>query len=254
MATTTSKSTTCKKCNAAITRGANCVGCEGLCKDFFHASCVKLSRDDLMQYQSISNVWWICIECREAIVKLRNNRTQITKQDEQVDHPDTIHLTRIDNEIVQLKEQIQLIHRSLSTPSTSCVDTSVESSNRNQTLTESSSLLCSSGNHSDASTNVGCRSSTVVQRSPNDRFWLFFTKIKNSVTEQQILKLIHDSLGTDDAVIKKLVPVWKDTFSMPYISFKVGINVRFKDTALLSSTWPTGLRFREFHDTIWEPL
>lgn len=97
-------------------------------------------------------------------------------------------------------------------------------------------------------------SAAVEQRAPNDRFWLFFTRVKNYVTERQILEFVTDSLGTDDAFVKKLVPAWKDTLSMPYVSFKVGVDVRLKETALLPSTWPAGLRFREFREDVWEPL
>lgn len=167
--------------------------------------------------------------------------------------PKATDITRIDGEIAKLKNEIASLHHSLMHSTVSRVDVNkTDFSNEHRPLAESS-LLSLPGDQQ--STNNCRRSSAVVEQSNrNDRFWLFFTRVKNCVTEQQILEFVTDRLGTDDAIVRKLVPAWKDTLSMPYISFKIGIHIRLKETALLPSTWPAGLRFREFREDVWEPL
>lgn len=216
--------------------------------------CVKLSREDLIQYRQISNFWWMCDQRIDTIRKMRNHRIDLNNMTVQATTPKPTEIERIDGEIAELKEQIVALHQSLlnGTATATRVETSDEKSKANRPLAESS--LLSLPETSPSTKPVDCLGSIEKERSPNDRFWLFITKVKNCVTEQQILKLVTDSLGTEDVVIKKLVPAWKDTTSLPYISFKVGVNVRLKSLALLSSTWPAGLSFREFRDYVWEPL
>lgn len=245
---------TCKQCAQVITQDSNCIGCEGFCTDVYHASCVKMRYEELVKYRSSRNLWWMCTSCSDMMVKKRNNRHALVKGAE-TKAPEAKEITRIDDEIAALKKQITAIHESLanSTVSSSRIVPSVDPSIRDRSTTTESSL----GVQHD--TQLGtkatdCFSNIVEQRSANDRFWLFLSRIKSCVSEREVFKLVADALGTDDIIVKKLVPAWKDSISMPFISFKVGINAHLKRTALLPSTWPCGLHFREFRNNYWEPL
>lgn len=249
--TTTGKRSSCKCCTEEIASGVDCIGCEGFCNDVFHAACVKLSHEDLVQYHQVSNFWWLCNDCIDRIRKQRQSHRSIPAKelDVKTDASNANEIDRIDGEIAVLKAQISTIHSSLLNATVSRIEPTVA---EDRPVAESSLLLppdCQQGR-----TTADCRSSIIEERSTNDRFWLFFTRVKNRVTEQQISKLVTDSLGTEDVVVRKLVPAWKDPLLLPYVSFKVGINVRLKQIALSSSTWPTGLCYREFRDYVWEPL
>lgn len=87
------------------------------------------------------------------------------------------------------------------------------------------------------------------------KFWLFFTRLRNTVNERQMFRMVSTSIGSENVAVKKLVADWKDVSTLPYISFKVGVDVEFKSVAMLPSTWPVGVCYREFYNTydVWEP-
>lgn len=92
--------------------------------------------------------------------------------------------------------------------------------------------------------------------SNNEKFWMFFSRVKNDVTEDEIRAMVAACLGTTDLIIvQKLVSNWIDLAQLPYISFKVGIDVKFRDRAMLPSTWPSGIYYREFREKCftWRP-
>lgn len=108
----------------------------------------------------------------------------------------------------------------------------------------------------------GSRLDTSADSNESDgnaeRFWIFFTKIKNNVSEKQMLDMVCESLCYSSKitpVVKRLVPYWKDPSTLPYVSFKIGIDPMMKTVALLPSTWPRNICFREFYDhlPVWEP-
>lgn len=251
--TSTSKSLECKKCSIVIATGVAYIGCEGFCKRVFHAACVKLSHEDVIQYRNkASNFWWICTQCMDAI-RYQRDHLKSEELDGNEISPKETDISRIDGEISELKKEIASLRNSIVHSTVSHVEASTtETTNEHRPLAESSLLSMPDDKQSTNST--GRRDGEIEQRNPNDRFWLFFTRVKNCTTEGQILKVVADSLGTNDAIVKILVPPWKDALSMPYVSFKVGVNARLKETALRPCTWPTGLRYREFRDDVWEPL
>lgn len=249
----------CKQCSKSIDRRSNCIGCEGFCRDVFHAACVKMSAEDLLKYRESNNFWWMCNSCSDLMVKKRNDRHMLLKEANcEASAPKHKEITRIDDDIAELKQQIAVIHQSLANSAVvfSRAEPNVDSPSL---ITNNDAAESSPVSLPVPDTQVGTKATTrlsciVEQRCTNDRFWLFLTGIKNCVHERDILELATDALGTDDVFVKKLVPAWKDSLSMPFISFKIGINVRLKGKALLPSTWPSGLRFREFRNNYWEPL
>lgn len=246
---------TCKKCSQVISRESNCIGCEGFCTDIYHASCVNLRYDELVKYRQSRNLWWMCNSCSDRMAKQRNSRHVLLKEiDRKTNAAENSAIICIDDEIAALKKQISFIQQTIVNPTatSSRIGANTESPHVNRSAEKSSlevlpdTLL--------GTKDTDCLNSIVEERSANERFWLFLTRIKNSVNEREVFKLVANALGTDDVLVKKLVPAWKDSFSMPFISFKVGINVRLKRNALLPSTWPRGLHFREFRNNYWEPL
>lgn len=203
-------------------------------------------------------MWWICDACIEQIRAIRNDRllqSQVPSNDiVTFNSPNVIHAEmNYDKEITVLKQQIAAIHETIGNVtitearahSKSSRSTSIGTPVAQSSPVSSSRLLCGTKTIYDMS-------DVVYPRVTDDRFWLFFTRLENNVTERDLSsKIISDSLGsTVSTVVKRLVPAWKDPSTMPYVSFKVGIETRFKELALLPSTWPTGICFREFHNYV----
>lgn len=125
---------------------------------------------------------------------------------------------------------------------------------------KSSPRLCSGSRLVDRSS-VGhlSESRQIVEEN---RFSLFLTNIDSSATEEEINRMVAQSLGVDETQtntikVVKLVPEWKMHHYQQYVSFKISMNVSFKRTALQSETWPAGIMFREFIEQprrIWTPI
>lgn len=247
----------CEHCSTSIECGAECISCEGFCCKSFHTKCVDVTSDELRRYRKKSNMWWICDQCILQIRQIRNDRLS-GKQNmrvESVRPKDVDSVIDYGGEIAELKKQIAVIHETLSdtTITRSGADIhSIRSPGDNSPIAQSSPI--STSKLHCGTRNVNGSKQTENLSSLDGKFWLFFTKIKNNVTECDISKMITDCLGTNEStVVKMLVPVWKDPSTMPYVSFKVGIETRFKGVALLPSTWPIGICFREFYNRVWEP-
>lgn len=247
----TNKVSTCEQCSQVIARGPNCIRCEGFCTGVFHASCVKMSIEDLLKYQQSPNMWWMCDSCSNMMIKQRNNRHALVKgADTEVSATKPNEISRIDDEIAALKKQIIAINQSLSNSAATSPHTgpSQTSTSVNQTIVESSHRRLPETQLGTNTTGCSNTIDIVEQTSANDRFWLFLSRVKNRVVERQISQLVSDALGTTDVIVKKLVPQWKDPCSMLFISFKVSVHVSFKETALFPYTWPSGMHFRKFRD------
>lgn len=245
----------CKQCTTSIERDADGIDCEGFCRNAFHVTCAKLSAEVIASVRTRPNIWWICDKCTPLMREKRNDH--ISKQlytSTSVIPPKGDENMNYASEILALKRQIAEIQETLA--DTSIIKPKAESSSSLAThppLAQSSPLTSSKlqlGTKPVNDSNI-----TVSSGSSAEKFWLFFTKIKNDVTELDMSRMIGDSLSPEASIeVKKLIPVWKNPLTMPYISFKAGIDVRFKEAALLSSTWPAGLCFREFRNCVWEPL
>lgn len=245
--------TICVRCSAPITAEESYTICQGFCSDAYHASCVKLTQDDVASFRRNHCIWWMCVKCGNMMRELRNDDSLISKRSKCTSKPiepklTTVQKKSLSEEIVELKEQITSIHQSIADLSVVRKEVQV-SLEKDAPLAQSSpmsfSRLMHGSNHSNRS------DSSVVQ----DKFWLFFTRIKNTVNEERILKMVANCIGSKDAVVKKLVSKRINVATLPFISFKVGIDTELKDVALNPASWPEGVCFREFHDSykLWEP-
>lgn len=86
---------------------------------------------------------------------------------------------------------------------------------------------------------------------------LFLTNIDPQVTEREVKLMVCQCLNApleDLKSVKKLVP--KGMQNLDYVSYKIELNVKWKHRALEASTWPCGIKFREFirQSTPWKPI
>ncbi|XP_029731753.2 uncharacterized protein LOC115268007 [Aedes albopictus] len=83
----------------------------------------------------------------------------------------------------------------------------------------------------------------------DENFDLLLTNIDGSVSEEDVHLMISRCLGTfenERINVRKLVPRWVDCSALDYVSFKIVLNRKWKSAAMMSSTWPGNIRFREF--------
>lgn len=91
-----------------------------------------------------------------------------------------------------------------------------------------------------------------------DLFWVYLSRFHPSVKEDVVENLVRDGLKTQAPIkVISLVKKGADLSAMNFISFKVGVPVELKDSALDPGSWPEGIVFREFEgqskNTIWLP-
>lgn len=84
---------------------------------------------------------------------------------------------------------------------------------------------------------------------PPEKFWIYLSRIARHVTEDDVSELVKSCLQTQQPVdVRKLVRKDADLNQFAFISFKVGVDLQLKETALDPSVWPKGLFFREFEN------
>lgn len=97
-------------------------------------------------------------------------------------------------------------------------------------------------------------------RVDENRFWLYLSGISPKAPDEKVAEMLKKRLATDELKIDKLVPRGKDINGLTFVSFKVGMHHDLKPKAMSSSTWPVGIRFREFESYsssrtgFWNPL
>lgn len=90
---------------------------------------------------------------------------------------------------------------------------------------------------------------SLVATAEPEQFWLYLSGFHRQVTSEDVSKVVRCCLHTEsEAKVVMLVPKNVDMSRLTFISFKVGLPVDLKDAALLPSTWPQGIRFREFEN------
>lgn len=249
----------CQHCYQPICAEQQMISCDGFCLDLYHTKCLGMTTEDVICCNRNAQIWWMCRSCCTMMNDVRMRETMQTERSKLDYQPDSEPVqpkptaVEIVEEIADVKQQLASIR--------DCMTGLMHS--RENSLDQSPPPIARSSPLSSAKLLQGSRcDATDAEFSANiinrEKFWLFFTRIKNTVSEEQMLEVVSNSLGSESrssTVIKKLVPCWKDVTAMPYVSFKVGIDPGLKNTALLPSTWPMGICFREFqnHVRVWEP-
>ncbi|XP_055527537.1 uncharacterized protein LOC129720127 [Wyeomyia smithii] len=85
----------------------------------------------------------------------------------------------------------------------------------------------------------------VVSRVP--KFWLFLSRFSPHATVEEISKLVQRNLDIDEPVeVIKLLKRGVDLKKLSFVSFKVGLGLKWKEKAMQPASWQKGIYFREF--------
>lgn len=217
--------------------------CEGRCYKSFHIKCANLREADL--YVLSGNILWMCDGCLPDFHRYRAKKVTDSATE-------TSPAASIEDEVMNLKSTVAGIVETLSGMMQKTGPIAPYSS----TPVSSTRLLDGTVETLD-NTNENEKTGEPPEEQRN--FVLYLTRIDRCATESDVSRLVSRSLSapaSDCNNIVKLVPRWKDVNTMDYVSFKIVLNEKWKPTALLPSTWPKRIRFREFVnrlDDTWSP-
>lgn len=230
----------CKKCFADIdTMEHLYTVCEGKCAGKFHASCVGVSEDQLCALSK--NIIWICDSCMVDFCRARDDMSGSCNTPSPAG-------TSINAELEEMKSQIASLTSAVAKLNLSIAP--FESAKQHSTPITSPKLV------NNASV---CMSDCTTGLNSNDSFSLLLTNIDTHVTENDIVCLVSESLCVprpECMTVTKLVPSWKSCEDLDFISFKIVLHERWKQSALNANSWPRGLKFREFtrrSSSPWKP-
>lgn len=239
----------CGKCKNECLESDTTVVCEGFCVGFhrFHARCVGLTDDEGATCLH-RNVLWMCNDCCALIEDFRFR--------------DTVNVVRskdcpVKNEVAILKAEVQKMSETLDC----LVERAGFVSSIVCTATTSKCPKTDVPQHSSIEDSPPLTSTRTVFSPPvctdDSTVKLHLSNIANDVTQDEVVRMIADSIGVQEIIsIKCLKPVWKDVSTMDSISFKVEIADCHRSSALYSWRWPKGIRCREFvefSNTTWRP-
>lgn len=228
----------CGTCSTQIDTKELYTVCEGRCWKRFHASCVSVTESDLRALSN--NMIWICDGCMIHYRRVRQMDVESS--------PVKMH-SPILTELAELKTQVAGIIGAID-KITRCVE--VPPIRPTHHLPQHSTPV--------ASPNTVEKSNDCSRSAcENESFSLFVTNIDSSVTNKEVARMVSDSLCASEAecsTITKLVPKWKNLDDLDYVSFKIVLNSKWKETALTGDTWPKGVKIREFvnrRGDTWKP-
>lgn len=253
-----------------IVYGELVIACEGFCAGSYHAKCVGLTKDEKVCCLKNPCIFWICTSCSTMLreirysdnmqAKFKLNSSAARSATEECDAVKHSSICESSNVIAEIKSEIASIQKTLADLTASrpsVLNTTTDElplAHSSPTQSSNSSQQCYVGNRTNGiPRQIG---SNHWSMNCNDKFWLFFSRVKNDVTEDEIRAMVTECLGITDSIsVQKLVSSWMDAAQLPYISFKVGIDVCLRDRAMWSPTWPNGVWFREFKERCftWEP-
>lgn len=259
----------CGKCVKSI-RGLEFAKCSGYCEQMFHFACCGLTRPN---YELIvGQALWLCEVCRSTV----NNRplSELLSDNEVITQLESLKL-----EVADMKEKLATLSDTISdcTENVKCtfnqfeekinlrdnrLDGAIEEKVRDsvrdaipQSQFSGRARLVDRVEYSGSEEGTGdveltdLSVSNLVPATESALFWLYLSGLNPQVSADDISKVVRSCLQTEDDVKSiKLVPKNVDLTRLTFVSFKVGLPLTLKEVALRASTWPKGIRFREFEN------
>lgn len=240
----------CGKCSVMIDINADLYTvCEGMCAKSFHAECVSVTETDLCALSS--NIIWICSPCMTVFRRMRERVS--TDVATNTDTPKSML-----DDISELKTTVADIV---------CTLSKITQTNSDLNTPHHCSTPISLLKVFDGTNEVVCSSTTQdeildlsTEAPDNDVFALYLTNIDKCATVNDISLMVSQQLGvplSDCGDVVKLIPKWRNTKTFDYVSFKITLKKHLKTSALDASTWPRGVKFREFVNRpydAWKPI
>ena len=240
----------CDHCAKPVQSDGDIVTCMGFCNQTAHAKCAKMNSAFLKVLHERKNLFWMCDECVK-LMKMARFKGALSSISCAVSEIASSHgevISELKQAILVNAQQMELLSKqvteTVTTPLTSrFVTGEPPKKRRREERTKANKPLL-------IGTNSSTSQAVTTVPPPKELFWLYLSRIHPSVKSEAVVELVKNSLQCEDPV--KVFPLLKkdaDLNTMNFISFKVGLDTKYRDIALSTSTWPRSLLFREFDDT-----
>nr|XP_029721532.1 uncharacterized protein LOC115262785 [Aedes albopictus]XP_029723034.1 uncharacterized protein LOC115263792 [Aedes albopictus]XP_029731698.1 uncharacterized protein LOC115267982 [Aedes albopictus] len=260
----------CEKCANELT--GTIIKCDGFCYGQFCLSCSKIPSELQPSIKNHQHLVWMCEACRKLLKssRFKKSLTSVRDANESIiealktDIRDSI-LTEVRNEVrneirTSFKEMIDTVPMTPFNPVPSLPSLSSRKKrprdieNDDDHHRRPAKLICGTS----VSTNATVPTVNTAELR-QEQFWLYLSGIHPSVSDEDMKALVNEALGTPELSVVKLVPKDKDIRSLTFISFKIGMPTELKEKAMSATTWPIGIKFREFENggsrqpVFWKP-
>lgn len=237
------------------------IKCQGFCEKVVHIECVSLSRSNMDFINEQSNLFWFCNSCTGILSSkhVRDAFVALTEAFRNLSETHRLALDGVRTELEKNREQVEVLATKISSVPATCQTTPAppvptiewpglkRKSNKRTfgaaglTSPDLPSLSCGT---KKLSANIA--SISTVPPEP-EKCWVYLSRIAASATENDILALVTECIPCDEPIeVRKLVKKDADLTSMRFISFKIGVDEKYREVALNADTWPDGFYFREF--------
>lgn len=244
----------CGKCALPLSGMDEHIVCDG-CSKQYHLICMNMNPYQLRVCVEFNNVLWLCDNCLASFRKQRSmSKNDVTVRDHDQNASNIERtVSQLQSEFATMKQCFAELKQSFNggqNTNDNTVDVPSTSTPQGNSCRGRSFSL-----HSNDTAHLQ-RGSNAEISTGSRKFWLFFTKVAKHVSTDAIGEMVKHSLETNDKPeVMRLVPRWSNLENLRYVSFKVGIDWKHRGKAIMESTWPTGLLFREFEhrESCWEP-
>lgn len=204
-----------------------------------------------------TNVFWFCDNC-VAIMKSSSLRDALSKLVTTVSKFDECHQKTLQDVKLELEKNRKLVESLCEKSSTVPPSTPTWAVKRNTvkrgrdqddiataTMPNIPALVC--GKKKFATEKIPA---TVALIPPSKKCWIYLGRFDPNVTEDNIRSLATECLSTDIGKVEvtKLVKKDANLSELQFVTFKIGVDQQYRDSALSAETWPDGIFFREFID------
>lgn len=244
----------CDYCAKQVKGEEPFVKCMGFCEGVVHMRCtktgsLKMNTSFLKIINECFNMFWMCDECSK-LMKVARFRTVMESVGDAVDHMQD-EQDRKNSELRDLitenGKQLLLLSKRVSslTPTANKLGTPrnkpTPKRTRDSNPVPPKPLVF--GTNEVASASVTCI-------PPEESlFRLYVTRFANHTTATQVEGLVKNAIGQNELVqVTALVKKGVDPLTLPFISFKVAVNLGHKAAILNPAIWPGNCGFREFED------
>ena len=265
----------CKSCTNELVENS-IMKCGGFCSALFCVDCAELDPSARANVDTYTSLYWMCKECCKLMENARFKNALVSSNavntgflNAMKDEIRSTVLEEIKHEIrSNFEELIKKVPKTpVPPPQLSQSRPRPSLSVRNKRLRENDDgdddvgprrpvkALCAIGT---GITDMNIVASKTSDHDP-EKFWLYLSGIVPDVPDEKVVELVQARLGTTDLHVVKLVARGRNTSSLTFVSYKVGMSPNLKAVALATETWPRGIRFREFENVgskkqvFWRP-
>lgn len=246
----------CKKCTKQVVESER-IFCRGFCGSAFHLICANVDLPVLeVLGEHERNIFWMCNACANLFSNKHFRSVTFRDGSERADLPDA--MTSMQADLAKLSSTIDMlvtkVENNLPTTRPPTLATTAWQNRQHTPVNTPKRRRVENLNPIGITSNRGTKAATgCIQTIPmrDELFWIYLSAFHPNTSEDDVRALVREclDLSTDaNPRVVKLVPKGKDSSTLRFVSFKIGVALELKDKALSSDTWPENVYFREFEN------